>query len=373
MSWCGFNKSVCCSDKNEKKATFADKWKYTELVGTDDSESKFITNCQMNPPRLIQRKFCYYYSDSDLTNIIEEWKSLKLCNIKETMYHVRDNFYQRFFEFSLENPLAKRGILITSCVHSREVATVTSTIAFIDEMIKSPDSLLKHFNFHVCFIFNPHGYSIDNSFTSASMSNIAGKSYRKNGNGYISGSNKGVDLNRNCYFEGTDTSLSIAESDTYRGKEPKSEIEIQNFLNYVSDKEFLVYIDVHSYANDVLVESSDDGSGKYKFPVLLKDVQEKYKGLEKLFPTSDSESKSKTRRADIITFHTNALDLGYGCYGCINDYLCYEYLKNNKTLYTFTFEIGNSQFDKFYPSEYEMIDIIYNFKKSMNLILNYYN
>lgn len=404
--------SFCCdtSDNSLDSTTqFNKKW-ISSLVYTDDKESKLL-NASPEIPIKIPQKFCYYYSQHELeTYIVPKWKALKNILIEETTYNVA-TFRQVFYKFSKlpgsiptgkTETVSVKDILITSCVHAREVATVTSTIAFIDNLLTRNSPLLDYYNFHVCFILNPRGYAYDRAYTDTNtMVNKNGKSYRKNGNSTLSealtvSKNLGVDLNRNAYNKSLRNSYiknfgtvprdykeyylfeqrSDLTADTYSGESPNSEIEIQNFIDYNKSKNFFLYIDVHAYANDILAESATDikSPSGYKFPVTLTQVQAKYRELECRFA---DEAKAKnaskgSRREDFITFHSNAADLGYLCYGCINDYLCYEYLENNKTLNTFTFEIGNDKYDRFYPSECEMVDIVYNFNKSMTKILEYY-
>ena len=404
MSLC--SSTLCSSNKYKtaREATFGEfnkKWSLSAMVSTDNDESKFISGVKGNVR--IPQKFCYYYSQYELENfIIPIWKKVKNIIIEETSYDVGTVGKQKFYKFSNYCKSMKKDVLITSCVHAREVATVTSTIAFIDNLITSSSPLLNVFNFHVCFIMNPRGYYLDSASTE-NLVNESGNSYRKNGNPgkpgvsneTILSENLGIDLNRNCYnkslkqcykknipddykdyylFELNKKNCIPENHDTYAGTSPNSEIEIKNFIDYTTKREFLIYMDVHAYSNEILVESADDGKSGYKYPVKLADVKKKYKNLELNFSKElIAANKAKGgRREDYMTFHSNAGDIGYLCYGCINDYLCYEYLEHGNKLNTFTFEIGNDKYDRFYPSEFEMVDIIYNFNKSITKILSHY-
>jgi hypothetical protein len=167
-----------------KKADFNDKWDKNNYLCNSDADI------------FVKEKYLYYYTNSDVENIIEKW--LHIGNLKNIIIIkknivIKDNYYSNFYKIYRCSEIFKKHILLSSLVHAREPAGLNVNIAFIDNLLDEGNlmsddirnNILDKYVIHVIFIYNPIGYEIDNSsvyIINNELHNIPGIYYRKNGN-----------------------------------------------------------------------------------------------------------------------------------------------------------------------------------------------
>lgn len=162
------------------------------------------------------------------------------------------------FALRLTSPVPPRGsstrkpvVLINSIQHAREWISLTSTLFVATELLSGYATdpidrrILDEYEVVVVPIVNPDGYNI--TWTSNRL-------WRKNAR-VISGSIRGVDLNRN-WATGwglSSGSSGSTTSDTYRGPSPFSEPESAALSGYINSIPKLVaHIDYHSFSQLIL-------------------------------------------------------------------------------------------------------------------------
>ncbi|TFB13825.1 T9SS type A sorting domain-containing protein [Candidatus Marinimicrobia bacterium MT.SAG.4] len=166
------------------------------------------------------------------------------------MYKVSDN---------PETDEAEPELLFTGLTHARESGGATALLYFIEWLVNSyvaGDSeavfLVDNREIYFVPVVNPDGLAINDSAAPG-----GGAFWRKNvrdndSSGVFEWSNDGVDLNRNFDFmwgPGHGGSSGNPQSAIYRGVSAASEPEIQGLQNFVSNREFSLAFNYHSYGN----------------------------------------------------------------------------------------------------------------------------
>ena len=170
----------------------------------------------------------------------------------ETVWYVRITGNQ-----STSPEGSKPQMLFTSMIHSREVSALMNNIYFMWYIIENYDTdpaiqeLVNNNELYFVPVVNPDGLRW-NETLSPSGGGLQRKNLRPNTGG--TGTNRGVDLNRNFdYFWNYNNigSSGTATSGTYRGPSPESEPETQIMVDFITSRSIKSGVWNHSYANSV--------------------------------------------------------------------------------------------------------------------------
>jgi hypothetical protein len=152
---------------------------------------------------------------------------------------------------------SKPQMLFTSMIHSREVSALMNNIYFMWYIIENYDTdpaikeLVDNNELYFVPVVNPDGLRW-NETVSPSGGGQQRKNLRPNTGG--TGTNRGVDLNRNFdYFWNYNNigSSGTQTSGTYRGPSPESEPETQIMVDFITSRSIKSAVWNHSYANSV--------------------------------------------------------------------------------------------------------------------------
>jgi len=142
---------------------------------------------------------------------------------------------------------SRRKIWIDCGIHAREWVSPATCVYIVDKLINEyklgdpiTSRLLHHFEFHVMPVHNPDGYEY--SFTA--------RMWRKNRSPNAGSTCIGTDLNRNGAYQWmTGGSSNNPCSDTYAGRAPASELELQAVQRAINASwgHWDSYITIHSY------------------------------------------------------------------------------------------------------------------------------
>lgn len=155
-----------------------------------------------------------------------------------------------------KNPAAPTGrpeIWLNGVTHAREPLGMSNILYFVYWLVENYNIdpiatyILNNREIYFTPFINPDGY-VYNQTTNPN----GGGQWRKTRS--PQGSAIGVDPNRNFgtynFWNSTNGGSSTSpSSDTYRGPAPFSEVETQNFKNFVNSRNFKVQLDYHTYGN----------------------------------------------------------------------------------------------------------------------------
>ncbi|MBM4158617.1 MAG: T9SS type A sorting domain-containing protein [Ignavibacteria bacterium] len=155
-----------------------------------------------------------------------------------------------------KNPDAPTGrpeIWYNGMTHAREPLSMSNVLYFVYWLVENYNIdpiatyILENREIYWTPIINPDGYCYNQS-----TNPNGGGMWRKNRKLY--GSTYGVDLNRNFgtynFWNSTNNGSSTSpSSDTYRGPNPFSEPETQNFRDFLNSRNFKLSLDYHTYGN----------------------------------------------------------------------------------------------------------------------------
>jgi hypothetical protein len=143
------------------------------------------------------------------------------------------------------NNFVKSRVLVTGGVHAREWAGISTTCWIISELLKksttSTNFLLETIEWIIFPILNPDGFV---------YTHTTDRLWRKSRSLNSGTTCIGTDPNRNWDFKwDTGSSSSNPCSETFRGPNPNSEIEVKSLINYISSLPNLkLYLDIHAYS-----------------------------------------------------------------------------------------------------------------------------
>ncbi|SDS14311.1 Fibronectin type III domain-containing protein [Formosa sp. Hel1_31_208] len=152
---------------------------------------------------------------------------------------------------------SKPQMLFTSMIHSREVSALMNNIYFMWYIIENYDTdpaiqeLVDNNELYFVPVVNPDGLRW-NETIAPSGGGLQRKNLRPNTGG--TGTNRGVDLNRNFdYFWGFNNigSSGTQTASNYRGPAPESEPETQIMVDFITSRSIKSGVWNHSYANSV--------------------------------------------------------------------------------------------------------------------------
>jgi hypothetical protein len=183
--------------------------------------------------------------------------------------------------------------------------------------------------------------------------------------------------NNGLWNAGNELVQEYSLTHTYRGLKPNSEVEIRSFQDYFMKHNFDCFISTHTPGNTLLPPKSFDPKLNYLIPffnkqrveydAFIKTVSNDTSGLVAITNLTLPQIQ-QTNTRDIRMFYSTVNDaIGYTVNGCMTGWTqIYKQSVDNNTQYeTFTIESG-SKTDFFYPSKYEMIDLIHT---SVNTIV----
>ncbi|QLH53985.1 MAG: hypothetical protein CH6_2507 [Candidatus Kapaibacterium sp.] len=247
----------------------------------------------------------------------------------------------------------KPEVLITALHHSREPATVTTIVYFLQNLLEKAKNgddeavyLLENRRIWIIPVLNPDGYL----YNQKSYPNGGGL-WRKNRRP-ISQTDTGVDLNRNYgpyefWNANNNGSSTNPKNETYRGPAPFSEPEITALRNFCFKRNFRLALNFHTYG------------GMLIYP---------YSALP--FETPDSIwYRSFGAYLQPITsyyFGTDVQTVGYPTRGSSDDWFYTPDSTKGKIL-AFSPE-ASFQFDGFWPKKERILPIA---KENYPLILNF--
>jgi hypothetical protein len=230
-------------------------------------------------------------------------------------------------------------VCFDALLHAREGASMATVMYFMYYLLENyrTDSVVTYLvnNREIYFApcLNPDGYEY-NRKTNHNGGGMWRKNRRNNGGGSY-----GVDLNRNyAYAWGYDNNGSSPDStsNVYRGPEPFSEPESNNFANFIKTKEIKTHINYHSYGNLILYPWGYTGE---QSPDSI--IYREY---------ADDMSKYNSYR------YGNSINaIGYLSNGTERDWMYGKQTEKNK-IFSFVFEVGSAA-DGFWPEEDRIIPL----------------
>ncbi|MCX7737248.1 MAG: M14 family zinc carboxypeptidase [Candidatus Kapabacteria bacterium] len=227
---------------------------------------------------------------------------------------------------NLNNPDNPK-ILITALHHSREPLCLMTLAYFVQDILKNYESnnnkaqsILDKNLIYIIPVVNPDGYMF-NQMRYPQGGGLWRKNRRK-----FNDSTFGVDLNRNYgpyeYWNSTNFGSSTDSTiETYRGKAPFSEPEIQAIKALCEQNKFVAALNLHSFGNMLLYPNSALSS-ETKDSALFRGI-----------------SKYITEK-NLFTFGRDLETVGYTSRGTSDDWMYLDLPDKNKIM-AFTAEIGN--------------------------------
>jgi carboxypeptidase T len=244
-------------------------------------------------------------------------------------------------------------VLITALHHSREPATVTTIIYFLNTIFDlakegNPEAeyLLQNRRIWVIPVLNPDGY-----FYNETRYPNGGGMWRKNRRP-INSTDTGVDLNRNYgpyefWNANNNGSSTNPKNETYRGPEPFSEPELQALRSFCFQHKFEMALNFHTYGGmliypySALSSETPDSVWYRSFGMYIQPLTSYY-------------------------FGTDLQTVGYATRGSSDDWFYTPDSTKGKVL-AFSPE-ASYQFDGFWPKQNRIIQIA---KENFPLILNF--
>ncbi len=89
---------------NIKNANFIDKWDRNCVYGTNYNETIFTVDSDIK----VKEKYLYYYSVTDVDNIIEHWKSNPTIIIEDEQFDINDSHKSKFYRFYKDTKTNKK-------------------------------------------------------------------------------------------------------------------------------------------------------------------------------------------------------------------------------------------------------------------------
>lgn len=244
-------------------------------------------------------------------------------------------------------------VLITALHHSREPATVTTIVYFLNTIFDlakegNPEAeyLLQNRRIWVIPVLNPDGY-----YYNETRYPNGGGMWRKNRRP-INSTDTGVDLNRNYgpyefWNANNNGSSTNPKNETYRGPEPFSEPELQALRIFCFRHNFLMALNFHTYGGmliypySALPSETPDSVWYRSFGMYIQPLTSYY-------------------------FGTDLQTVGYATRGSSDDWFYTSDSTKGKVL-AFSPE-ASYQFDGFWPKQNRIIQIA---KENFPLILNF--
>ena len=244
-------------------------------------------------------------------------------------------------------------VLITALHHSREPATVTTIVYFLNTIFDlakegKPEAeyLLQNRRIWVIPVLNPDGY-----YYNETRYPNGGGMWRKNRRP-INSTDTGVDLNRNYgpyefWNANNNGSSTNPKNETYRGPEPFSEPELQALRIFCFRHNFLMALNFHTYGGmliypySALPSETPDSVWYRSFGMYIQPLTSYY-------------------------FGTDLQTVGYATRGSSDDWFYTSDSTKGKVL-AFSPE-ASYQFDGFWPKQNRIIQIA---KENFPLILNF--
>jgi len=244
-------------------------------------------------------------------------------------------------------------VLITALHHSREPATVTTIVYFLNTIFDlakegNPEAeyLLQNRSIWVIPVLNPDGY-----YYNETRYPNGGGMWRKNRRP-INSTDTGVDLNRNYgpyeFWDANNNGSSTnPKNETYRGPEPFSEPELQALRSFCFQHKFEMALNFHTYGGmliypySALPSETPDSVWYRSFGMYIQPLTSYY-------------------------FGTDVQTVGYATRGSSDDWFYTPDSTKGKVL-AFSPE-ASYQFDGFWPKQNRIIQIA---KENFPLILNF--
>ncbi|MCX7909427.1 MAG: M14 family zinc carboxypeptidase [Ignavibacteria bacterium] len=248
---------------------------------------------------------------------------------------------------------SKPEVLITALHHSREPATVTTILYFLQTLFTKAEQgdpeakyLLENRRIWVIPVLNPDGY-LYNQKTYPKGGGLWRKNRRP-----INDKDTGVDLNRNYgpyqfWNANNNGSSTNPKNETYRGPEPFSEPEIQALRNFCFSRNFALAINYHTYGGMLI----------YPYSALPFETEDSvwYRSFGMFIQQQNS-----------YYFGTDKQTVGYPTRGSSDDWFYTPDSLKGKVL-AFTPE-ASYQYDGFWPEKSRIIPIA---QENYHLLLNF--
>jgi len=247
----------------------------------------------------------------------------------------------------------KPEILLTALHHSREPATVTTLVYFLQTLFTKSNQgddeanfLLQNRRIWVIPVVNPDGYLYNQRNYPK-----GGGLWRKNRRP-LSSSDTGVDLNRNYgpyefWNAPNNGSSTNPKNETYRGPSPFSEPEIVAIRNFCMNKSFVLALNFHTYG----------GMFIYPYSALPQETPDSnwYRSFGKYIQTLNS-----------YYFGTDQQTVGYPTRGSSDDW--FYTVDSSKGKILAASPEASYQFDGFYPPKERILEIA---KENYPLLTNF--
>lgn len=250
----------------------------------------------------------------------------------------------------------EKEMVYTAIHHAREPGSMSQLIFYMYYLLENyqndpqVQAIVNNTELYFIPCINPDGY-IYNETTNPNGGGFWRKNRRNNGDGTF-----GVDLNRNYAYEwGFDDTGSSpdTDSDTYRGPSPASEPETQLVTNFISQHNFEITLNYHSYGGLLIYPWGYSDSPTPDSPTFV------------------SYGKHMTQHNNYTT-GTGTETVGYTVNGDSDDWGYGEQEEKNKII-TMTPEVG----DAFWQNESQIIPMckenMFPNLESASLLLNHAN
>jgi hypothetical protein len=217
----------------------------------------FFFNEKFNLEKLIEREkenlktsiddfFLKFHTYSEiqawLENMVKSYPDISQKISIGKSFEDRDLFG---IKITKKNNFVKSRVLISSGMHAREWAGISTSCWIISELLNksatSTSFLLETIEWIILPISNPDGFV---------YTHTTDRLWRKSRSLNSGSTCIGTDPNRNWDFKwDSGSSSSNPCSETYRGPKANSEIELRSIINYISSLSNLkIYLDIHAYS-----------------------------------------------------------------------------------------------------------------------------
>lgn len=243
-----------------------------------------------------------YFKTQEMFDILTNMRTLypnlisESFSVSDTLTHENRTIYAWRISNDPDEIQAKPKVLYTALIHSREPATLSTTLFYMWYVLENygtdPEVTFLVDNTEMYFVpmLNPDGYA-RNELTNPN----GGGMHRKNRNPNHGTTNRGVDLNRNfTYLWGT-TGVSFNQnSDTYPGTGPLSEPESKILAKISAQWGISHAFNAHTFGRLMLfpigATSNEFAADHYYFDAITKEmvIFNKYEAMKSsgLYPAS---------------------------------------------------------------------------------------
>ncbi len=227
-----------------------------------NAESSPVIRTEKTPENFNLGTMGGYLTNSEMLAELDQMRTLypNLITVKQSISstfttHEGNTIYYVKISDNPETNEEEPELLYTGMHHAREPMSMMHLIYYMWYLLENYETdpmsqyIVDNFELYFVPIVNPDGY-LYNQQTNPNGGGMFRKNRRNNGDGTY-----GVDINRNYpYMWGIDDygSSGNPDDETYRGPSEGSEPEVQAMMEFISNNEFLILNNHHTYSNLML-------------------------------------------------------------------------------------------------------------------------